>query len=87
VGGISRFVERFEACGDDCHLVLARVRDPQRFGVAVEEKPRHPKSDLAVAGIYCHAEAIFEAVHAIRPSAREELEISDAHQYLLDQEG
>jgi glucose-1-phosphate thymidylyltransferase len=93
VGGIRRFVERFEASGDDCHLVLARVKDPERFGVAevcegrvvrVEEKPAQPKSDLAVAGIYCYSAAIFEAVHAIAPSARGELEISDAHQYLIE---
>lgn len=50
----------------------------------VEEKPAYPKSDLAVTGIYCYTEAIFEAVHAIRPSARGELEISEAHQYLID---
>jgi glucose-1-phosphate thymidylyltransferase len=94
VGGITQLIERFATSGDDCHLVLARVRDPQRFGVAevrdgrvirVEEKPPHPRSELAVAGIYCYTGAIFEAVHAIRPSARGELEISDAHQYLLDQ--
>jgi glucose-1-phosphate thymidylyltransferase len=93
VGGITRFLERFEASEDDCHLVLACVRDPQRFGVAevqdgrvvcVEEKPSQPKSDLAVAGIYCYSEAIFEAVHALHPSGRGELEISDAHQYLIE---
>jgi len=93
VGGIRQFVERFQAQGDHCHLVLARVRDPQRFGVAevqggrvvrVVEKPRQPASDFAVTGIYVYDAPIFEAVHAIRPSARGELEISDAHQYLLD---
>ena len=93
VGGIRQFVERFQAGGDHCHLVLARVRDPQRFGVAevqggnvvrVMEKPAQPASDLAVTGIYVYDSPIFEAVHAIRPSARGELEISDAHQYLLD---
>jgi len=93
VGGIRQFVERFQAGGDHCHLVLARVRDPQRFGVAevqggnvvrVMEKPAQPASDLAVTGIYVYDRPIFEAVHAIRPSARGELEISDAHQYLLD---
>jgi len=93
VGGIAGLVTSFSTGADDCHLVLARVRDPQRFGVAevhdgrvvrVEEKPRQPKSDLAVAGIYCYGAAIFEAVHAIHPSARGELEISDAHQYLLE---
>jgi glucose-1-phosphate thymidylyltransferase len=93
VGGIRQFVERFQAQGDHCHLVLARVRDPQRFGVAevqggrvvrVVEKPRRPASEFAVTGIYVYDAPIFEAVHAIRPSARGELEISDAHQYLLD---
>ena len=93
VGGIRPFVERFEAEGNHCHLVLARVRDPQRFGVAevkggrvmrVVEKPLHPESDYAVTGIYVYSAPIFEAVHAIRPSARGELEISDAHQYLID---
>jgi glucose-1-phosphate thymidylyltransferase len=92
-GGVQRLIERFEASMDDCHLVLARVRELQRFGVAevhdgrvvgVEEKPSQPKSDLAVTGIYCYTEAIFEAVHAIRPSARGEFEISEAHQYLID---
>jgi glucose-1-phosphate thymidylyltransferase len=93
VGGIRQFVERFQARGDHCHLVLARVRDPQRFGVAeiqgervvrVVEKPLRPASDFAVTGIYVYDAPIFEAVHAIRPSGRGELEISDAHQYLLD---
>jgi glucose-1-phosphate thymidylyltransferase len=90
---VQRVIQRFKASDDDCHLVLARVRDPQRFGVAevqagrvvrVEEKPRQPKSDLAVTGIYCYTEAAFEAVRAISPSARGELEISEAHQYLID---
>lgn len=93
VGGIRQFVERFQARKDHCHLVLARVRDPQRFGVAevrgdrivrVVEKPAQPPSDYAVTGIYVYDTPIFEAVHAIRPSARGELEISDAHQYLLE---
>jgi glucose-1-phosphate thymidylyltransferase len=93
VGGIRHFVERFRERSDHCHLVLARVREPQRFGVAevrgdrivrVVEKPAEPVSNLAVTGIYVYAPPIFEAVRAIRPSGRGELEISDAHQYLLD---
>jgi len=93
VGGIKRFVERFEADGCNCHLTLAKVKDPSRFGVPelrgnrivrIEEKPEHPKSEFAVAGIYLYDKSIFEAVNAIQPSARGELEISDAHQYLLD---
>jgi glucose-1-phosphate thymidylyltransferase len=93
VGGIRQFIERFEADGDDCHLVLARVRDPQRFGVAeirdgrvigVVEKPARPASDFAVTGIYVYGRRIFEAVQAIQPSRRGELEISDAHQLLIE---
>lgn len=93
VGGIGRFVEAFEAAGSDCHLTLARVKDPERFGVpeivdgrivGVEEKPARPKSPFAVAGIYLYDSSIFEAVNQISPSARGELEISDAHQWLLD---
>ena len=93
VGGIRRFVAAFERENSNCHLILAKVKDPQRFGVpefrdgrivAVEEKPANPKSDFAVSGIYLYDEHIFEAVNNIKPSSRGELEISDAHQYLLD---
>lgn len=93
VGGISRFCDEFTRNKSNCHLVLAQVPDPERFGVpviegdritAVEEKPAQPKSKYAVAGIYLYDSSIFDAVHAIKPSARGELEISDAHQWLLD---
>jgi glucose-1-phosphate thymidylyltransferase len=93
VGGIAPFLDRFRAGNEDCHLVLARVKDPLRFGVAelrgdrvvgVVEKPALPRSDFAVTGIYVYGPKIFEAVRAIAPSKRGELEISDAHQYLLD---
>ena len=93
VGGIYRFLEAFWENGDQCHLVLARVPKPQRFGVPeirdgrivrVEEKPSHPRSDYAVTGIYFYDPHIFEAVNEIAPSARGELEISDAHQYLIE---
>lgn len=93
VGGIKRFVEEFDRKGCNCLLTLARVKDPERFGVPeivsgkivrVEEKPKTPKSPYAVAGIYVYDSHIFEAVRSLKPSARGELEISDAHQYLLD---
>jgi glucose-1-phosphate thymidylyltransferase len=93
VGGIDRFVESFKEGDYDCFLTLARVRDPERFGVpefgsdgsivGVVEKPRMPKSPFAVSGIYIYGPAIFTAVNAIAPSPRGELEISDAHDYLL----
>ncbi|MBC8491195.1 MAG: glucose-1-phosphate thymidylyltransferase [Candidatus Marinimicrobia bacterium] len=93
VGGIKRFIDEFEANDSNCHLVLAKVPDPERFGVPeikdnhivrIEEKPQKPKSDYAVTGIYIYDRSIFEAVNSIKPSARGELEISDAHQYLIE---
>ncbi len=93
VGGIKRFLEEFKNSDNNCHLVLAKVKDPQRFGVPeikdgkivrVEEKPKIPKSDFAVTGIYFYDHHIFEAVNNIKPSWRGEFEISDAHQYLID---
>jgi glucose-1-phosphate thymidylyltransferase len=93
VGGIHRFIEDFKRTGVNCQLVLSRVRDPERFGVpeiregrivCVEEKPKVPKSHYAVTGIYIYDASIWEAVHGIKPSHRGELEISDAHQYLIE---
>ncbi|MGO9482289.1 MAG: glucose-1-phosphate thymidylyltransferase [Candidatus Kryptoniota bacterium] len=93
VGGVKRYIDAFEKSGANCFLTLAKVKDPERFGVPeikdglivkVEEKPDHPKSNYAVAGIYIYDKNIFEAVNAIKPSERGELEISDAHQYLID---
>ncbi len=93
VGGVSKFISEFNKAGSNCHLALSKVSDPNRFGVAeikekkivgIEEKPNVPKSNLAVTGIYLYDNNIFEAVNNIRPSERGELEISDAHQYLLD---
>lgn len=93
VGGVARFINEFKQENSNCHLALSKVPDPNRFGVAevsnkkivsIEEKPENPKSDLAVTGIYLYDPNIFEAVNNIIPSDRGELEISDAHQYLLD---
>jgi len=93
VGGIKRFLDEFRISGNNCQLVLAKVKDPQRFGVPeikngkiirVEEKPKIPKSSFAVTGIYFYDSHIFEAVNSIQPGFRGELEISDAHQYLID---
>ncbi|HQT91074.1 MAG TPA: sugar phosphate nucleotidyltransferase, partial [Candidatus Kryptobacter bacterium] len=93
VGGVKKYLDEFERGGANCFLTLAKVKDPERFGVPeikdglivrVEEKPSNPRSNYAVAGIYIYDSSIFEAVKSIKPSARGELEISDAHQYLID---
>lgn len=93
VGGLQRFIDAFTDKKSNCHLTLAKVPDPERFGVpeikgerivGIEEKPKKPKSQFAVSGIYVYDSTIFEAVNNIKPSLRGELEISDAHQYLLD---
>ncbi|MGD0591424.1 MAG: glucose-1-phosphate thymidylyltransferase [Bacteroidota bacterium] len=93
IGGVKRFVDEFEKSGCNCYLTLSRVKDPERFGVPeirdgkivrVEEKPKQPKSNYAVAGIYLYDHHIFEAVKSLKPSARGELEISDAHTLLIE---
>jgi len=106
--GIAEFVETFEAdrhrsasptlgsttIGPSAQILLARVSDPQRFGVAelgpdgevvrLVEKPENPPSDLALVGVYLFDPSIHEAVASIVPSSRGELEITDAIQWLID---
>ena len=91
--GITPFVREFEQMRPNAQILLAHVPNPQDFGVAVLngesvvrliEKPKHPPTDLALVGVYMFDHHIFEAVNAIQPSARGELEITDAIQYLID---
>lgn len=94
--GISGFVESFatERDGAVAQILLRKVPDPHRFGVAeldgsgevvrLVEKPEFPPSDLALVGVYLFTPAIHEAVRAIKPSARGELEITEAIQWLID---
>ena len=93
VGGVKSFINDFKKMKSNCHLVLSQVPDPNRFGVAdivdnqivnIQEKPISPRSNLAVTGIYLYDSNIFEAVNNIKPSKRVELEISDAHQFLIE---
>ena len=95
-GGISGLIGDFADCDYDCQIVLKQVANPQQYGVAeldaegriinLVEKPREPKSDLALVGIYMFAPSVFEAVNNIRPSWRGELEITDAIQWLVSRD-
>jgi glucose-1-phosphate thymidylyltransferase len=91
--GITPFVREFERERPNAQILLAQVKTPQDFGVAelegervvrLEEKPAQPRSDLALVGVYLFDATVFEAVNAIRPSRRGELEITDAIQTLID---
>ncbi len=93
-GGITELVRQFEASDWNSQIVLKEVENPQQYGVAelnghgqilrLVEKPKTPRSNLALVGIYMFDHHIFEAVHAIKPSWRGELEITDAIQWLVD---
>ncbi len=91
--GIKSFVENFKKKKPNSQILLAKVPNPQQFGVAelkegkvikLVEKPKEPKSDLALVGVYMFDKNIFKAVNSIKPSWRNELEITDAIQYLID---
>ncbi|MEU9391026.1 glucose-1-phosphate thymidylyltransferase [Streptomyces sp. NPDC048324] len=94
VGGITSLVDAFRAERPDARILLTRVADPSAFGVAqlddsgrvvgLEEKPPQPRSDLALVGVYLFTPAVHEAVRAIKPSGRGELEITDALQWMID---
>jgi glucose-1-phosphate thymidylyltransferase len=91
--GIQSLATEFQQHKPTAQILLAHVPNPSQFGVAelvdgkvvrLEEKPKEPRSDLALVGVYMFTPPIFEAVNAIKPSGRGELEITDAIQYLID---
>jgi len=91
--GIDDLVKTFQTEKPNAQILLAKVEHPEQFGVAelkdgkvvrLVEKPKQPKSNLALVGIYMFDHHIFESIENLKPSWRNELEITDAIQSLLD---
>jgi glucose-1-phosphate thymidylyltransferase len=93
-GGISTLIRQFADSDWNSQVVLTPVDHPEHYGVAelnadghikrLIEKPRNPPSNLALVGVYMFDSLIFEAVNSIKPSWRNELEITDAIQWLVE---
>ncbi len=92
--GVTAFLADFNATRFDASVVLKEVEDPRAFGVAevdssgnvtrMVEKPKEPKSNLAIIGVYIFTPEVHRAIAEIKPSWRGELEITDAIQRLLE---
>ncbi|MCB1059890.1 MAG: NTP transferase domain-containing protein [Calditrichaeota bacterium] len=90
---IKPHVDEFKAQKKGAKILLKEVHDPHRFGVAevdgsgkvlsIEEKPRAPKSNLAVIGVYMYDAHVYEIIRTLKPSARGELEITDVNNAYL----
>ncbi len=93
-GGIKKYVEEFRRSDYDGMVLLCKVKNPQRFGVAefdaedrlvrLVEKPKKPPSEYALSGIYFFKPVIFQMIGQLNPSRRGELEITEAIQHLLN---
>lgn len=93
-GNILKSANAFRQQGRGARILLKEVDDAQRFGVAevsgnkitrIVEKPKQPKSNLAVTGIYFYDSQVFEFIKGLSPSERGELEITDVNNLYLDQ--
>jgi glucose-1-phosphate thymidylyltransferase len=92
--GVKPLIYTYFNEGSDCVICVSQVRNPEQFGIVefdtkgkivrLTEKPKKPKSNFALAGVYLFNDSIFDAVKNIEPSWRNELEITDAVQYLVE---
>jgi glucose-1-phosphate thymidylyltransferase len=93
-GNVCRAANDFRTQGKGAKIILKQVTDADRFGVAevkgdrivgIEEKPKRPKSDLAVIGIYFYDGTVFEKIKRLKPSGRGELEITDVNNFYIEE--
>lgn len=91
--GIKKYVEDFKRQEQGAKILLKEVEDPERFGVAqvkgnriikITEKPKHPKSNLIVTGIYMYDSKVFDIIKTLKPSKRGELEITDVNNRYIE---
>jgi len=89
---LSPYLEEYAAAGSGAHILLKEVHDPERFGVAevegskvvsIEEKPKAPKSNLAVTGVYFYDGDVYDIIKTLKPSGRGEYEISDVNNHYI----
>jgi len=92
---IRQAVESFKAQKEGAKILLKEVNDAQRFGVAevkgnrvigIEEKPKAPKSNYAVVGIYMYDKTVFDKIRRLTPSGRGELEITDVNNFYIKED-
>lgn len=90
---IKQAADDFRQQGKGAKILLKKVHDPQRFGVPeldgekviqIEEKPKNPKSDYAVIGIYFYDNTVFDIIKTLKPSERGELEITDVNNHYIN---
>ena len=91
---ICQAVENFKKQKEGAKILLKEVEDAQRFGVAeirgdrvvgIEEKPKKPKSNYAVVGIYLYDATVFQKIRRLKPSGRGELEITDVNNFYIEE--
>ncbi|MCB2312390.1 NTP transferase domain-containing protein [Clostridium tagluense] len=89
---IYKYVKNFEKKGKGAELLLKKVADPERYGIAeiengriisIEEKPKNPKGNYCVTGIYMYDNRVFEVIKELKPSNRGELEITDVNNWYI----